>query len=297
MSQGFGAAKGFGRRGGSTPAAQSALPRASIKSKVIADDTYLEDPAVQTVMREFEMCVLVLSLVMSVMNRPFPEQVVHFSLNNYQQPAVSRFPTLQPVLEDHGMPESHVEALEDFHQSFAISFPYISEVTADMPNGLTREWMVDASLALFASAQAGLRFISIVPGLHRLCAAASDGLSPAAELEAALRCCCKGEAPYWGPAGPALPEWQMKRNACRHTLNSPGILSDGESNEDVIVTDVSRLGFGLLPAPSCAVGSKIWIRLESGRTINATLQWKEDNRAGASFLSPLHLNDPLIAGT
>jgi hypothetical protein len=291
MSQGFGAAKGFGRRGGVVPTGSAAKSNAVSRP----DDTYLEDPAVQAVMREFELCVIVLALAMSVMNRPVPDRIVKFSLSNFQQPAVTRFPALQPVLDDHGMPEHHIEALADFHQAFAIAGPYITEITSDMPNGFDRGWMVDASLMMFAAAQAALGFIASVPGLHALCKASQDGLSPAAELEQTLRSCIKGDAPYWNVDSPSVPEWQLKRNACRHSVNSSAKLSDGENSEDVIVTDVSRLGFGLMPAPKCDVGAKIWVRLESGRTIIAELKWKDENRAGAGFLTPLGLNDPLIA--
>jgi hypothetical protein len=148
---------------------------------------------------------------------------------------------------------------------------------------------------LFASAKAALKFITLLPGLHRLCDAASGGLAPAAELESALREVIRGESPYWLNDGPSLPEWQMKRGACRHTLNSPAKLMVGDVSEDIMVTNVSRLGFGISPAPKCEIGTEFQARLESGRMISARLGWKEGNRAGASFLTPISLDDPLIA--
>ena len=147
MTQSFGAAKGFGRRGAAAPsklepATFSAASRPS--PRPVNGVTYLEDPAVQAVMREFEICVTVLVIVMSVMNRPEPERIVSFSLGNLRQPVITHFPALLPVLEDHGMPQSQIDALDDFHRSFNLALPSIHEISNDMPGGFDRGWIVDA---------------------------------------------------------------------------------------------------------------------------------------------------------
>jgi hypothetical protein len=289
--RGMGAAKGFGRRvataGTDAAPAVIATPAASVTS-------YLRDPVVQAVMREFEVCAMQVVLILSLFNRPNPEAIGPFPFKELRHVALTRFPAVRDVLAERGMPMADVALLSEFFEAFRSAQPAMGQVMDDMPGNFDNGWLFEANLTLKATAQLALRVLNMLPGLHTLCQSGPDGLAPAAELETAVRAVTVGGAPYWEAKGLALPQWQVKRSKCRHTVNMRAKLTTAHGTFDIVVANVSRTGLGASTCPAMTTGQNVSILLESGRSFMAKLVWVKGDQAGFEFATPLGFTDPLI---
>lgn len=292
----FAANKGFGRRVGTSAPAFAAVPAPPpMQPKKIAG-AYIEHPAVQSVLMEFEQCAAVICVILSVINRPNPTAVVTFSLREYQLPNPALYKNLRHMMQDCGLPSVALSALDNFHGAFLAAMPDIKEITSDMPNGFDHKWINDALYRLKEAAQDAYQIVEAVGLPPKVSAAAGDRrLAPARELGPMIEDVVSGGAPCWVRGRPELPEWHLRRNSVRQTLNASAVLTHNSNSHNVIVTDISRHGFGVSLVPRCDVGNDVSVVLETGRKLVGKVRWRKPDRMGVELAAPLAMNDPVIA--
>ncbi|MFX8160653.1 PilZ domain-containing protein [Acinetobacter baumannii] len=70
-------------------------------------------------------------------------------------------------------------------------------------------------------------------------------------------------------------------------MNFRATLVHDHGSAKVMVVDISRDGLGMRPSPECAIGSRVSIDFEFGRSLRGTITRKDANGAGMIFASPL----------
>lgn len=290
---GSAATDGFGKRGNQLSRASGSAHNRAPK---VVRNASIEHPAVQSILQEFEQCAIVVCVILSVINRPLATKVVPFSMREYKPANPILFSTLRHALSEFEVDDDMIGALNLFHFNFHKAGYAIKEITSDMPNGFDLNWITEASAVLQATASAAYRVVSLVGSTP----ASQDSyktarLAPATQLTPLLEEVLNGKAPCWIRGRPAFPAWVNERQGKRCTLNSAAVLTYQGSQENVVVTNVSRIGVGLSPAPNCDVGTAASIKLDFGRTLTGSIQWKNAEGAAMKLLVPLPFNDPLLS--
>lgn len=114
--------------------------------------------------------------------------------------------------------------------------------------------------------------------------------------EALLRSAKAGGRPCIGKDGSVtMPRWAESRMHQRHVTRQVARLFAGAREQEVMIENVSRSGFGLSGVEDCAAGQAVSIQVQSGERLKGRVMWSRDGRAGIQFETPLPAAHPLVA--
>lgn len=93
----------------------------------------------------------------------------------------------------------------------------------------------------------------------------------------------------------SIPGWLDQRREERRSLGWKIWVNSGSARERATLQDISTGGMGLSNCRACPVGTQISVQLPDHRCLTGIVTWSQVDRMGARFLTPISLNDPVLA--